>query len=136
MSKNRIMAIMLLVLMAFSILNTAMHPVYAGIETIEVLTNGNTQGYVKVKDNTAGANFSWSDLLTKYKNIIIGISGVAALTFLIFFIVNFSKLGSSAGNPQMRSQALMGIVWCGLACAALGGIAIFFGFFYGALTRA
>lgn len=127
MIKNRLLAIALLLLMVFSTISTITQPVYAGISDITV--GDANEGYIKVEGTAATTG--WQQILNKYKNAITGISGVAALTFLVFFIINFSKLGSSAGNPQMRSQALLGIVWCGIACAGLGGIAIFFGFFYG-----
>lgn len=133
MTRNRFLAVLLLFIMVMAFVSTTFAPVaHAGIESI-TLDAGADKGYVKAS-NTA-ADFNWSKLLEKYKSVITGIAGVAALTFLIFFIMNFAKLGASAGNPQQRSQSLMGIVWCGIACAALGGIAIFFGFFYGALTR-
>ena len=52
---------------------------------------------------------------------------------VVFFIINFMKLGSSAGNPQARSQALTGVLWTGLAAAGLGAVSIIAGFFYNAL---
>ncbi len=76
---------------------------------------------------------TWTLIFAKYKTFIAGISGVAAITMLIFFILNFMKLGASAGNPQQRQQALMGVLWTGLAAAGLGAVSIFFGFFYSIL---
>lgn len=86
------------------------------------------------KPDTDQSN-AWNTLFIEYRGIIIGCTGIGALTFLVFFIINFLKLGASAGNSQMRSQALMGLIWTGIACAGCGGIAIFVGFFYNLLQK-
>lgn len=70
------------------------------------------------------------DLLDKYRGIISFLAGAGALTMLLFFIINFGKLGASAGNPQQRQSALMGLLFTGIATAILGSIMIFFQFFY------
>lgn len=77
-----------------------------------------------------GLNKVGESILGQYKTAITGVSGVLALTFVMLFLLNFAKLGKSAGNPQMRSQALTSIIWTGVAAACTGGVAIFFGFFY------
>lgn len=81
---------------------------------------------------TGDAN-QWNNLFGKYRTVVVGISGVGAITMIVFFIINFMKLGSSAGNPQARSQALTGVLWTGLAAAGLGAVSIIAGFFYNAL---
>lgn len=76
----------------------------------------------------------WDRILEKYKGVITGVAAVCTLTFLLIFILNFTKLGQSAGNPQMRSQAIMGLIISGIALACTGGVGLFFGFFYNALN--
>lgn len=80
-----------------------------------------------------GDTAQWNNLFSKYRTAVVGISGVGAITMIVFFIINFMKLGSSAGNPQARSQALTGVLWTGLAAAGLGAVSIIAGFFYNAL---
>lgn len=89
-----------------------------------------TTGVTDQKDGGVGA---WQRVLAQYRGVISGLAGVAAITMIVFFIINFMKLGAAAGNPQARSQALMGIIWTGLAAAGCGGVAIFVGFFYNVL---
>ena len=79
------------------------------------------------------ASQAWGDLFTQYRGFIVGLSGVGAITMIALFIIQFIKLGASAGNPQARSQALAGVLWTGLAATGLGGVTIFVGFFYNAL---
>lgn len=76
---------------------------------------------------------AWNNLFARYKAFIVGISGIGAITMIVLFIVNFLKLGASAGNPQARSQALSGVLWTGLAAAGLGAATIIVGFFYNAI---
>ena len=80
-----------------------------------------------------GDSNQWNNLFGKYRTVVVGVSGVGAITMIVFFILNFMKLGSSAGNPQARSQALTGVLWTGLAAAGLGAVSIIAGFFYNAL---
>lgn len=76
---------------------------------------------------------AWNNLFARYKAFIVGISGIGAITMIVLFIINFLKLGASAGNPQARSQALSGVLWTGLAAAGLGAATIIVGFFYNAI---
>lgn len=90
----------------------------------------NIKGITDVKDNGQSV---WQKIFTQYRGVIVGLSGIGAITMIVFFIINFMKLGASSGNPQQRTQALVGIIWCGLAAAGLGGVTIFVGFFYNML---
>lgn len=103
-----------------------------GEVTIVGLNDGNSNSSPGV--STQGQQKFWTSILTKYKSVITGIAAVCSLTFLLLFILNFTKLGQSSGNPQMRSQAIMGLIVTGIALACTGGIGLFFGFFYNALN--
>jgi len=85
---------------------------------------------VSGEDFADGSTNAWKNLFSKYKNFIVGIAGVATISMLLFFIINFMKLGATAGNPQARSQALGGVLWTGIATACLGAVTIIVGFFY------
>jgi len=76
---------------------------------------------------------SWTTFIQKYRNFIVGISGVGAVSMILFFIFQFMKLGANATNPSARSQILVGLVWSGVASAGLGAVAILVGFFYNAI---
>lgn len=76
---------------------------------------------------------AWQTLLDKYKGFITGIAAVGAVTMVVLFIIQFLKLGASAGNPSARSQALVGVLWTGIAAAGLGAVAIITGIFYNAI---
>lgn len=112
-----------------------------------ILSHANDIGGVDVKVDDTGnltiggtSNFkdgastgAWNDLIVKYRKFIVGISGIGAVSMIAFFIVQFMKLGASAGNPQARSQALGGVLWTGLAAAGLGAVTVIVGFFYNSI---
>ena len=95
--------------------------------------NMGEDGGLNVMGIGTGDSNQWNNLFGKYRTVVVGISGVGAITMIVFFIINFMKLGSSAGNPQARSQALTGVLWTGLAAAGLNAVSIIAGFFYNAL---
>lgn len=76
---------------------------------------------------------AWQTLITKYQGFITGVAGVGAVTMVVLFIIQFLKLGASAGNPNARSQAMVGVLWTGLAAAGLGAVALITGIFYNAI---
>ncbi|ADO59552.1 hypothetical protein [Paenibacillus polymyxa] len=80
-----------------------------------------------------GTSSGFAGIIEKYRGFIAGISGVAALTMIVIFIINFLKLGASVGNPQARSQALTGVLWSGIAAAGLGAVSLIVGLFYNAI---
>lgn len=80
-----------------------------------------------------GSATAWESFINKYRNFITGIAGIGAVTMVVLFIIQFIKLGASAGNPQARSQALVGVLWTGIAAAGLGAVTIIVGFFYNAV---
>lgn len=142
MQKN--VALILLVIMLFSLTAIMVSPTEAFADPKEKTEktdindiklafdkDGNLEvtglGSAKNKDQ------AWETLFEQYQGVIVGISGVGALTMIALFIIQFIKLGASAGNPQARSQALSGVLWTGLAATGLGGVTVFVGFFYNAL---
>lgn len=114
-----------------------------GIQTTVYLSQKPTTGNVGVQMGQDGQlvidgissddTSSWNQLFSRFKGIIVGLTGVGTLVMIVLFIIQFMKLGSSAGNPQARSQALTGVLWTGVAAALLGSVTIIVGFFYNAI---
>lgn len=76
---------------------------------------------------------AWNNIFNRYKNFIVGISGIGALTMVVLFIMQLMKLATHPDNPQARTQALNGVLWTGIATALLGGVTIVAAFFYNAI---
>ena len=101
---------------------------------IEVTNDGDeNSGKTQIKVTSAANQNAWQTLLDKYKGFITGVAAVGAVTMVVLFIIQFLKLGASSGNPQARSQALIGVLWTGIAAAGLGAVAIITGIFYNAV---
>lgn len=74
-----------------------------------------------------------NNLLRRYNNFIVGISGIGALTMLVNFIIQFTKLGACS-NPGRRSEIMTGLITSAIATAGLGSVAFIVGFFYSSLN--
>ena len=139
MKTQRFFAIIMLAIVFSLVVMPIVSPteVYASTEKTDVgdvnISIGD-DGKLKVENlGKKNSSQAWGDLFTQYRGFIVGLSGVGAITMIALFIIQFIKLGASAGNPQARSQALAGVLWTGLAATGLGGVTIFVGFFYNAL---
>jgi hypothetical protein len=93
----------------------------------------NSDGSLNIGGISADDTSAWNQLFSRFKGVIVGLTGVGTMVMIVLFIIQFMKLGSSAGNPQQRSQALTGVLWTGIAAALLGSVTIIVGFFYNAL---
>lgn len=104
-----------------------------GVPDVTIGADGNmTISGSGFADGENGEN-AWTQIIKKYRVFIVGISGIAAITMVVIFIFQFLKLGASAGNPQARSQALVGLLWSGIAAAGLGAVSLIVGLFYRAV---
>lgn len=72
-------------------------------------------------------------VLTEYRDAIVFVSGIGTLSMILFFILNFIKLGNSQGNPQERQKAITGLIFAGISTACLGSITLVASMFYGLL---
>lgn len=100
--------------------------------TFEITGGGTLNSNNSVEDYDS-AEEVWEDIFLRYRNFIVGVSGIGTITMIGAFIVNFIKLGASAGNPQERTQAIKALWITGLATVGLGSVTIIAGFFYSAL---
>ena len=115
------------------------------VPTVSYATDGFGDDVLKLEMGTdgqisiSGDDFArdrtnaWNTLFRKYKGFIAGVSGIATITMIGVFILNFIKLATSSTNPQARNQALIGILWSGIAAAGLGSVTVIVGFFIRAL---
>lgn len=73
------------------------------------------------------------NILGRYKNIVLAITGFLTVTMFAAMLFQFAKLGMAGDNEQARRKAIGGILTTGIATALLGGATIVIGFFYNAL---
>lgn len=120
---------------ATSVVGTAlpMQTQAADIPSVTLDSKGKITAGGSLAKEKGGMSGAWNKFIEKYRFWIAGFSGIAAVTMILFFIMNFMRLGASSGNPQARSQAVSGLIWTGIAAAGLGGVSIVVSFFYNAL---
>lgn len=98
-----------------------------GIWSTDIMIN---EGRVVVAGVNSDDESAWNLIYEKYRNIIIGVAGIGAITCVLAFVLAFIKLGASAGNPQERRKNLVMLLWTGAGAAGLGGVTIVFAFFW------
>lgn len=128
---------LLLILIAFMLIPTLITPIETHAKDLtrpNLIVNdkgkvdiANSDGKVTSK----ATNFT--NLITKYRVIIAGISGVGAVSMILFFIIGFMKLGATSANPEKRSLVILGLVTTGIAATGLGAVAFITGIFFNAL---
>lgn len=90
----------------------------------------------KLNEGTGDSNNTkdtFNKIFEKYRGVIAGVSGIVAISMLLFFIVQAFRLGSSAHNASERQKAIQGLIWLGIATAISGSVSLFTGLFYGML---
>lgn len=89
----------------------------------------NGDGFGKTQES------AWQELFNKYQTVITGISGIATLAMVMFFIWNAVLLGKASSDPAGRQKAVTGLIWSGGAAMVLGSATLFVGVFYGMLRN-
>lgn len=123
----------------------AMHGPLDNLEVGMNVSSGGQSSDYKDSFNLSLGNFTENDanldkdsffnkIFGTGRGVLFGMFGVATLTFVILFIINFVKLGAAADNPSQRSEALKGLLHTGIALALLGGITIIVGVTTGLFT--
>ena len=83
--------------------------------------------------STTTSGTAWTKIIQKYKNFIVGISGIGCVSMILFAVFNFMQLGAKSGNSSERQKCIVGLVFSGVAAAGLGSVTVIVGFFYSAL---
>lgn len=65
-----------------------------------------------------------------FKGLALAISGICAITAMIFFAISLAKLSASAGNDQARTRAMRGVLFSGAALILFGGASVLVGIFW------
>ena len=135
--KQRLIGMFMAMMLVFGFGFATMEQTHAsGLGSMDVKIQDNGQMTISGNSGiTTGkkSGQAWTDIIAKYRNFIVGISGIGAVAMVMFFIFNLLKLGATSGNPSERSKALSGLVWSGIAAAGLGSVTVIVGFFYSAL---
>ena len=71
---------------------------------------------------------AWNIVFDGLQKIIVGITGIATFACVLGFVMQFIRLGVSAGNPAERERVIKGILWTGIGTVGCGAITFVFSF--------
>lgn len=71
---------------------------------------------------------AWNIVYDNIQQIIVGITGLGILICLLAFVLQFIRLGATAGNPAERERILKGIIWTGIGTVGCGAVTLVFSF--------
>lgn len=128
-----ILMVLSLVLSANPISSMAYSPrADIGEVEVEIDSNGRlsvTGGGMNTTDSSSAIN----GIIQKYRTVVVAVSGIGAISMILFAIILFIKLGKCGDNPQEKSKVVSGLITAGIAAAGLGSVSVIVGFFYNAL---
>lgn len=89
-----------------------------------------SDGRVVVSGVNGDSENTWNIAFNKYKGLIIGVSGLGALSCVFAFVLTFIKMGSTAGSPNERTKFMGTLLFTGFGAVGLGAVVLIFGFFW------
>jgi len=76
----------------------------------------------------------FTTFFTNAKGLCVFVLGLCTITALISFILSILKLNTSVDNDFIRSRAIKGLLFSGLALALFGGATLLVSVFWNLLT--
>lgn len=91
------------------------------------ITFGNTDTSISTQQDV------WNKVLSVLQIVIQAIGGIGTSVMILFFIMNFIKLGANSTNANEVAKIKTAMLWTGLAAAGLGSVTLIFSLFFNLL---
>lgn len=75
----------------------------------------------------------WNQVLGVLQTVIQAIGGIGTSLMILFFIMNFIKLGQNSANASEVAKIKTAMLWNGVAAAGLGSVTLIFSLFFSLL---
>ena len=75
----------------------------------------------------------WNKVLGVLQTVIQAIGGIGTSLMILFFIMNFIKLGQNSANANEVAKIKTAMLWNGVAAAGLGSVTLIFSLFFSLL---
>lgn len=72
----------------------------------------------------------WNKVLDVLQTVIQAIGGIGTSLMILFFILNFIKLGQNSANASEVAKIKTAMLWNGIAAAGLGSVTLIFSLFF------
>ena len=108
---------------------------YATTKDTDIDVTTGTDGKITIgigEDTSFSREEAYKNLTSNFKKVAVVITGVCAITSLICFLFCITKLGGAGDNERARQQAIMSILFSGIALMLFGGASVAIGFFWNA----
>lgn len=104
-------------------------PMISLANNLEITVDENN--LIQIHKDKANQPKIWNEFIEKYRILIVGLSGLGALTSLLFFMKSFIALSTSGSHPMQRTLAIKGLLWTGISTALLGATGLITAITYG-----
>ena len=75
----------------------------------------------------------WNRVLNVLQTVIQAVGGIGTSVMILFFIMNFIKLGANSTNANEVAKIKTAMLWTGIAAAGLGSVTLIFSLFFNLL---
>lgn len=79
------------------------------------------------KDKHKNQQESYNHFYTRYKNLIVGFSGLGFLTFIVILMYLIYNIAKTSENPTERTRYINGLKWTMIAIGGYSSITVFIG---------
>lgn len=125
--KTRYIAFLVAFVLMCCMVSTNLAPAFAGLNIDDLIDD---DGNVQVDKQNADP---WKDLLQQGKQIVQGLLGILTLICFFFFVLQISKIVTSASNESARAKAIQGLAWAIVGIILFGGANVLLGFAWNVL---
>ncbi len=99
----------------------------ASMGTNGEITFGNQDSTIKNQTDV------WNKVLKVLQTVIQAIGAIGTSLMILFFIMNFIKLGQNSANASEVAKIKTAMLWNGIAAAGLGSVTLIFSLFFNIL---
>ena len=75
----------------------------------------------------------WNRVLDVLQTVIQAVGAIGTSLMILFFILNFIKLGQNSANASEVAKIKSAMLWNGIAAAGLGSVTLIFSLFFNIL---
>lgn len=115
------------------------------VSTPEIVAEANQFGLNASMDSSGNVSFGntdseitnqtdvWNRVLDVLRTVIQAIGAIGTSLMILFFIMNFIKLGQNSANASEVAKIKSAMLWNGIAAAGLGSVTLIFSLFFNML---
>ena len=100
--------------------------------SVSMDANGNLT-FGNMEDGVTNQAQVWNKVLGVLRTVIQAIGAIGTSLMILFFVLNFIKLGQNSSNASEVAKIKTAMLWNGIAAAGLGSVTLIFTLFFNLL---